>query len=38
VDTMRGLANQDDPRKIAAGWAADLAAFEHRRQPYLLYQ
>lgn len=38
VDTMRGLANQDDPRKIAAGWAADLAAFERRRQPYLLYQ
>ena len=38
VDTMRGLANQDDPRKIAAGWAADLAAFERRRQAYLLYQ
>jgi uncharacterized protein YbbC (DUF1343 family) len=38
VDTMRALANQEDPRKIAEGWAADLAAFEHRRQPYLLYQ
>lgn len=38
ADTMRALANQDDPRKIAAGWSADLAAFEHRRQAYLLYQ
>jgi SSS family transporter len=38
VDTMRALANQEDPRKIAEGWAADLAAFEHRRRPYLLYQ
>jgi uncharacterized protein YbbC (DUF1343 family) len=38
VDTMRALANQDDPRKIAAGWAADLAAFEHRRERYLLYK
>jgi uncharacterized protein YbbC (DUF1343 family) len=38
ADTMRALTNQDDPRKIAGGWAADLAAFDHRRQPYLLYQ
>ncbi len=38
VDTMRALVNQDDPRKIAAGWAADLAAFEHRRERYLLYK
>jgi SSS family transporter len=38
VDTMRALANQDDPRKIAAGWAADLAAFEKRRREYLLYK
>jgi SSS family transporter len=38
ADTMRALANQEDPRKIADGWAADLAAFERRRQPYLLYQ
>jgi SSS family transporter len=37
VDTMRALANQEDPRKIAEGWAADLAAFDQRRQPYLLY-
>ena len=38
VDTMQALANQDDPRKIAAAWRADLAAFERRRQPYLLYK
>jgi SSS family transporter len=38
VDTMRALVNEEDPRKIAEAWAADLAAFEHRRQPYLLYQ
>jgi uncharacterized protein YbbC (DUF1343 family) len=38
VDTMRALTNQDDPRKIADGWKADLEAFRQRRQPYLLYQ
>jgi SSS family transporter len=38
VDTMRALTNEEDPRKIAGSWAIDLAAFEHRRQPYLLYQ
>ena len=38
VDTMRALANQEDPRKIAEGWATDLAAFDHRRQVYLLYR
>jgi SSS family transporter len=38
VDTMQGLENKDDPRKIAAGWAKDLAAFNHERQPYLLYK
>jgi SSS family transporter len=38
VDTMRALRNGDDPRKIAEGWTADLTAFEHRRQAYLLYQ
>jgi SSS family transporter len=38
VDTMRALENQEDPRKIAEGWKTDLAAFEQRRQPYLLYQ
>ena len=31
VDTMRALANQDDPRKIAEAWKADLAAFRQRR-------
>ncbi len=38
VDTMRALTNSEDPRKIAEGWATDLAAFERRRQAYLLYQ
>ena len=38
VDTMRALANQEDPRKIAEGWATDLAAFDQRRQVYLLYR
>jgi SSS family transporter len=38
VDTMRALENQEDPRKIAEGWKTDLAAFEQRRQSYLLYQ
>jgi uncharacterized protein YbbC (DUF1343 family) len=38
ADTMRALENQEDPRKIAEGWKADLAAFEQRRQAYLLYQ
>ncbi len=37
VDTMRALTNGDDPRKIAEGWEADLAAFKQRRQAYLLY-
>jgi uncharacterized protein YbbC (DUF1343 family) len=37
VDTMRALENQEDPRKIAEGWKADLADFEQRRRPYLLY-
>jgi len=38
VDTMRALENQEDPRKIAEGWKTDLAAFELRRQGYLLYK
>jgi uncharacterized protein YbbC (DUF1343 family) len=38
ADTMRALENQEDPRKIADGWKADLAEFEHRRQGYLLYK
>jgi uncharacterized protein YbbC (DUF1343 family) len=37
VDTMQALKNNIDPRKITEGWKADLAAFEHRRQAYLLY-
>ncbi|WP_179638932.1 sodium:solute symporter family transporter [Tunturibacter empetritectus] len=38
VDTMQALTNLDDPRKIAAGWARDLAAFERQRENYLLYK
>jgi uncharacterized protein YbbC (DUF1343 family) len=38
VDTMRALENREDPRKIAEGWKTDLAAFEQRRQGYLLYK
>jgi SSS family transporter len=37
VDTMQALNNKDDPRTIAAAWAADLAKFKRQRQPYLLY-
>jgi uncharacterized protein YbbC (DUF1343 family) len=36
ADTMRALENQEDPRKIAEGWKTDLAAFQQRRQSYLL--
>jgi SSS family transporter len=38
ADTMRALENQEDPRKISEGWKTDLAAFEQRRQGYLLYK
>jgi uncharacterized protein YbbC (DUF1343 family) len=38
VDTERALNNKDDPRSIAASWAADLAVFERQREPYLLYK
>ncbi len=37
VNTMLALENGDDPRKIAAGWAAELNDFKRRRQQYLLY-
>ncbi len=37
VNTMQSLADNEDPRKIAAAWSADLAEFLQRRQPYLLY-
>jgi SSS family transporter len=37
VDTMQALNNKDDPRTIAAAWAADLAKFQRQRQRYLLY-
>jgi uncharacterized protein YbbC (DUF1343 family) len=38
VDTMRALNNKEDPRSIAASWAADLASFKQRRASYLLYK
>ena len=38
VDTVQALKNNTDPREIARGWAADLAAFRHRRETYLLYK
>jgi SSS family transporter len=38
VDTMQALTNLDDPHKIAAGWATDLAAFDRQRESYLLYK
>jgi len=37
VDTMQALTNKEDPRAIARAWTTDLTAFDHRRQPYLLY-
>jgi uncharacterized protein YbbC (DUF1343 family) len=37
VNTMRSLANGDDPRTIAAGWSAELNDFKRRRNAYLLY-
>jgi uncharacterized protein YbbC (DUF1343 family) len=38
AETMAGLARGDDPRVIAAGWAAGLAAFKERREKYLIYR
>jgi SSS family transporter len=38
VNTMLALSNNEDPRTIAASWAADLDAFKKRRAPYLLYR
>ena len=38
VNTMLAVENKEEPRAIAASWAADLAAFENRRAPYLLYR
>ena len=35
--TMRALAAGDNPKQIALGWAAELAAFQQRRAAYLLY-
>jgi len=38
AETMAALARGDDPRAIAAGWAAGLAEFEARRERYLIYK
>jgi uncharacterized protein YbbC (DUF1343 family)/CubicO group peptidase (beta-lactamase class C family) len=35
--TMDALGRGDDPRTIAAGWAAGIAEFRGRRERYLLY-
>jgi SSS family transporter len=37
TEAMEAIARGDDPREIAKGWAAGLAAFEARREKYLLY-
>ena len=37
INTMQSLANNEDPRTIAAAWLADLNDFKKRRAPYLLY-
>ncbi|HEX9200740.1 MAG TPA: exo-beta-N-acetylmuramidase NamZ domain-containing protein, partial [Acidobacteriaceae bacterium] len=36
-ETMAALERGDDPRTIAAGWSAGLAAFKEKREKYLLY-
>jgi uncharacterized protein YbbC (DUF1343 family)/CubicO group peptidase (beta-lactamase class C family) len=37
AETMAALQRGDDPRTIAAGWAAELEKFKQRREKYLLY-
>jgi SSS family transporter len=37
INTMQSLANNEDPRTIAAAWTADLDQFKQRREQYLLY-
>jgi uncharacterized protein YbbC (DUF1343 family) len=37
AETMTALQRGDDPRAIAASWAAGLKAFEQRREKYLIY-
>jgi SSS family transporter len=37
AETMAALERGDDPRAIAASWAAGLKAFAQRREKYLLY-
>ena len=38
VNTMQDLANNVDPRTIAASWQDDLKAYLQRRERYLLYK
>lgn len=38
AQTMQSLTNNEDPRKIAAAWSADLAKYMQRRERYLLYR
>ncbi len=38
AQTMQALANNEDPRQIAATWSDDLNAFEQKRAQYLLYR
>jgi SSS family transporter len=37
TETSAAVARNEDPRTIAASWAAVLPAFRARREPYLLY-
>jgi SSS family transporter len=37
AETSVALARSEDPRTIAVGWSAGLAAFRARRESYLLY-
>jgi uncharacterized protein YbbC (DUF1343 family)/CubicO group peptidase (beta-lactamase class C family) len=37
TETIVALERGDDPRAIAAGWAAGVEAFEERRAKYLIY-
>jgi len=38
TETMAALQRGDDPRKIAAGWTAGLAAFKAQREKALIYR
>jgi len=38
AETMAELEKGTDPRVIAAGWQADLEAFQAKRERYLIYK